>query len=171
MTTEESPAGHLRFGNITYHALQDIELAVLSVKELRHMLSSHYRCYLSPLTTVQAQIEEFEDTQYHSSVVDPTGKRRLCAVMRGMVLERNAIVDLEGVDFLKDRRKYIDQCLEVFVSLSPVESGCGVSPARYSVLVPCPNSQSLLEVSEFIICRLITDLLCLSTLVKSFYFL
>ena len=136
----------LRYGNITYEILQDIELAVISMKELKHMLSSHYRCYFDHTTTIKDQIDEFLDTQYHRDVVDPGVKTRLCSVMKGLLHERNLIAHTEGIDFLRDRNKFINQSMEIFVNLSPTEDGMCVSPARHSVLVPCPNSQSLLEV-------------------------
>lgn len=136
----------LRYGNITYEILQDIELAIIAMKELKFMLSSHFRCYFDENTTIEDQIEEFLDTQYHITVVDPEVKARLCSVMKGLLKERNAIVQHEGIDFLRDRNKFINQSMEIFVNLSPTQSGTTVSPARHSVLVPCPNSQSLLEV-------------------------
>lgn len=145
MTFPESKF-QLRYGNITYEILQDIELAVIAMKELKYMLSSHYRCYFDTSTTLDDQIHEFLDTQYHKSVVDPVVKTRLCAVMKGLVHERNLIAHTEGIDFLRDRSKFINQSMEIFVNLSPTENGICVSPARHSVLVPCPNSQSLFEV-------------------------
>ena len=138
----------LRYGNITYEILQDIELAIISMKELKYMLSSHYRCYFDETTTLGDQINEFLDTQYHKDVVDPGVKTRLCAVMKSLLYERNLIAHSEGIDFLRDRSRYINQSMEIFVNLSPTENGISVSPARHSVLVPCPNSQSLLEVGN-----------------------
>ena len=145
-TTSTGTLSNLRYGNIAYDVLQDIELAVITLKELKYMLSTHYRCYFNKTTTIGSQILEFSQTQYHSNVIESDVKGRLCQVMKGLLFERNKIVHDEGWDFLSDRQRFINQSMETFIRLSPTKEGGKVSPARYSVLIPSPDADALLEV-------------------------
>ena len=160
IATSESPSNgtlcHLRYGNIAYNVLQDIELAVIAMKEVKYMLADHFRCYFGETTTIGDQILEFSTTQYHSDVVESDAKDKICQVLKSLLYERNKIVHEEGYDVLSDRQRFINQSMEAFISLSPSKNGVRVSPARYSVLYPCPDVEAALEVIANSSCVMIT---------------
>eukprot|EP00116_Pleurobrachia_bachei_P003445 sb/3463707/ len=120
----------LAFGSIHYSSLQDIEIAVIALKELSSLL------------------EEVYDLQEESLLdrIEMHGDKKMVYLMKSLLSERDRLLFEDGIDYFGNKRgQFINQCREVFDGLSPKDWIAEIRPERKSSCIPKPNRNSVFQ--------------------------